>query len=437
MRAARRLVLPLRQAESARDALARGAQTARRAISAAPVASASRRRFTRPGSTRSTTVAPSRRIDRSRRRPPRTTSPQWDEAATQAGFVRTLADGRHEVSLLLEGIHCGACIWLIERWLARRPGVAAADVNFATRRARVVFDPSLIAALRRAARGRRGRLSRVPVRSGAARGACAARVARAAAADGGRAARDDAGDDVRGADLRHGRRRRARAPAAARVGEPHADACPRSSIRRRRSSAARGATSGVRRPGMDVPVALGLAAAFAASAWSTFAGEGPVYYDSVTMFIALLLVARYVELVARRRAGDAVEAVARARPATAERLVDWPARRDVEAVAAAALAAGDMRARPRGRDGPGRRRGRRGHARASRKRSSPANRGRRAAARRRGARRQRRARRRARRARRCRRARRRASRRSSGSSRARRASGRASPASPIASPRGS
>ena len=71
---------------------------------------------------------------------------------------------------------------------------------------------------------------------------------------------------------------------------------------------------------MDVPVALGLAAAFGASAWSTFAGEGAVYYDSVTMFIALLLVARYVELGARRRAGDAIEAVARAQPATAERL---------------------------------------------------------------------------------------------------------------------
>jgi len=68
------------------------------------------------------------------------------------------------------------------------------------------------------------------------------------------------------------------------------------------------------RPGMDVPVALGLAAAFSASAWATLGGGGAVYYDSVTMFVALLLVARYVELVARRRAGDAVEAIARARP---------------------------------------------------------------------------------------------------------------------------
>ncbi len=60
------------------------------------------------------------------------------------------------------------------------------------------------------------------------------------------------------------------------------------------------------------------------------------------MFIALLLVARYVELVARRRAGDAVEGVARARPATALRLAGWPADREVETVGAAALAVGDV-----------------------------------------------------------------------------------------------
>jgi Cu2+-exporting ATPase len=97
-----------------------------------------------------------------------------------------------------------------------------------------------------------------------------------------------------------------------------------------------------RRLGMDVPVALGLAVAFAGSAVSTISGEGAVYYDSVTMFIALLLGARYVEFVARRRAGEAIESMARARPPTAERLPLWPARRDVETVGSASLAAGQF-----------------------------------------------------------------------------------------------
>ncbi len=73
------------------------------------------------------------------------------------------------------------------------------------------------------------------------------------------------------------------------------------------------------RLGMDVPVALGIGAAFSASAWATFTGTGAVYYDSVTMFIALLLIARYGELVARQKAGAAIELVARQRPAVAER----------------------------------------------------------------------------------------------------------------------
>ena len=67
---------------------------------------------------------------------------QWDDAAAQAGLVRATPAGHCEVSLLLEGIHCGACIWLIETWLSRRPGVVQASVNFATRRARVVWDPA-------------------------------------------------------------------------------------------------------------------------------------------------------------------------------------------------------------------------------------------------------------------------------------------------------
>ncbi len=59
-----------------------------------------------------------------------------DESARAAGLVRDLPDGRCEASLLLEGMTCGACVWLIESWLARQPGVAEARVNFATRRAR-------------------------------------------------------------------------------------------------------------------------------------------------------------------------------------------------------------------------------------------------------------------------------------------------------------
>ena len=46
-----------------------------------------------------------------------------------------------EVTLTLGGLHCAACVARVERALAQAPGVARAQVNLATRRAKVRFDP--------------------------------------------------------------------------------------------------------------------------------------------------------------------------------------------------------------------------------------------------------------------------------------------------------
>src|SRR5690625_247728 len=51
---------------------------------------------------------------------------------------------------------------------------------------------------------------------------------------------------------------------------------------------------------MDVPVALGILVAFVPSAVSTIQGYGQVYFESVSMFVAFLLTARYLELAARQ-----------------------------------------------------------------------------------------------------------------------------------------
>ena len=67
--------------------------------------------------------------------------------------------------------------------------------------------------------------------------------------------------------------------------------------------------------GMDTPVALALVLAFAASAWNTLARSGEVYYDSVAMFVFLLLLGRYIEQSLRRGSLDAGEALARSLPA--------------------------------------------------------------------------------------------------------------------------
>jgi len=74
------------------------------------------------------------------------------------------------------------------------------------------------------------------------------------------------------------------------------------------------------RTGMDVPVALGLTIAFVGSARATLSGEGHVYYDSIVMFVFLLLTARYLEFGARRQALRHYDKLLRIIPATATRL---------------------------------------------------------------------------------------------------------------------
>lgn len=87
-----------------------------------------------------------------------------------------------------------------------------------------------------------------------------------------------------------------------------------------------------RMPGMDVPVALGITAAFSASSVATWRGGGEVYFDSVTMFIFLLLCSRYLELSARRKAASELDKLQHALPASAVRMMHFPQTRETELV---------------------------------------------------------------------------------------------------------
>jgi Cu2+-exporting ATPase len=76
--------------------------------------------------------------------------------------------------------------------------------------------------------------------------------------------------------------------------------------------------------GMDVPIALALALAFIAGSINLLMGSGQSYFDSITMFVAFILAARYVELLARQDAQGGAEALAKQLPATCERMLDYP-----------------------------------------------------------------------------------------------------------------
>lgn len=65
----------------------------------------------------------------------------YDFDEVQQEFARCSGEVR-EINLLVEGIHCAACVWLIERGLQRSPAVLNAEVNLAGKRLHLKWDNS-------------------------------------------------------------------------------------------------------------------------------------------------------------------------------------------------------------------------------------------------------------------------------------------------------
>jgi Cu2+-exporting ATPase len=98
-----------------------------------------------------------------------------------------------------------------------------------------------------------------------------------------------------------------------------------------------------RRIGMDVPIALGIGITFLAGTAVTFDSAGPlgreIYLDSMAMFVTFLLAGRWLEARARSRTTEALETLLQRLPDFVERV-----RSDgqVESVNASRLQAGDL-----------------------------------------------------------------------------------------------
>ena len=264
----------------------------------------------------------------------------FDAAASEA-VVAPVDAVQGETALLIEGLRCGACVWLIETWLARQAGVCSASVNLATSRARVRFAPARtdVAAILRAIAAvgyrahpydpaRREAMVRKESRALLTRAALALLAMMQVMMLAAPAYVASDGVDAEYAALMNLASLVLTLPVVAYCAWPFFAGAWRSASNRIL--------------GMDVPIAIGVAAAFAASVWATLQGEGHVYFDSVTMFVALVLCARWLELRVRERAGDALEATARDASPTAQRLTGYPDVKEVETVAARALAPGDV-----------------------------------------------------------------------------------------------
>ncbi|MFT5588259.1 MAG: Cu2+-exporting ATPase [Bradyrhizobium sp.] len=247
-----------------------------------------------------------------------------------------------EAIFLIEDIRCAACVWLIERRLARLPGVQAVAMNAATERLQVSWNHShckpsdILIALREIGYTA---MPYDPVRHGAQLERARKTLFRQLFIAGlsmmqvmmyvlpGYLA-SDGSMDAEMASLMRWASLLLTLPALLYSARPFF----------------RGAWINLksRQPGMDVPVALGIGAAFAGSVVATLRGGGEVYFDSITMFIFLLLCSRYLELSARRKAASALNRLQSALPASAWFMPGYPDDRALVLMAAGQLREGDV-----------------------------------------------------------------------------------------------
>lgn len=67
-------------------------------------------------------------------------SSNFDTPAFSERFVTEDKDGLSQVSLVIEGIHCAACVWLNEKALHKMDGVIDAHINYTNNKARITWD---------------------------------------------------------------------------------------------------------------------------------------------------------------------------------------------------------------------------------------------------------------------------------------------------------
>jgi len=242
---------------------------------------------------------------------------EFDHDAFRALHVRTRRDGLEECELVLEGLHCPSCVWLVERTPRAVPGMASAELDLGRARVRVAWEPrrtrlSVIARFLdtlgyrphpfrggRADAHRRAEDRAMLVRLGVA-GALAANTMLAALA---LYSGWFSGMERDWARVFRVVSMLLTVPALFGPGRVFL----------------RGAWGSLRTRmlHMDVPIALALMAAFARGVVNTVTDRGPVYFDGVAMLVFLLLVGRFLQQRAARAAADSAELLYGLTPASA------------------------------------------------------------------------------------------------------------------------
>jgi len=239
----------------------------------------------------------------------------YDFDEVQQEFVTCSGEIR-DIHLLVEGIHCAACVWLIERGLQRVPGVQSANVNLAARRlhlrwdnrrsklsdvlralakigyAAVPYDPESAEGIIKKAN--RAMLYRLFFAGFAMMNMLWISIALYSGAN-----RDEFRDFFHWIGLALA------TPTLLYAGYPFF----------------RGAFGGLRggRLTMDLPIAIGLSVTYAYSLYVTASASraGEVYFDTVTNLIFVILIGRYLEGMFRHQAISATKRLMELQPRVA------------------------------------------------------------------------------------------------------------------------
>ncbi len=239
----------------------------------------------------------------------------YDLDEVQAEFVQELATVR-DIQLLVTGMHCAACVWLIERKLAQEPGVLAVRANLSGRKLLLRWDntritlSALLIQLARIGyaavpydpwqsdmglrRDNRGLLLRMAFAGFAMMNLLWISIALYSGADRG---------EFR--ELFHWVGFGLATPTLFYAGYPFL-AAAFGGLRRRYLT-------------MDLPIAIGALSTYGYSLYVTLAAStaGDVYYDTVVNFLFVILVGRYLEAMSRQRAVAASERLLDVQPRAA------------------------------------------------------------------------------------------------------------------------
>lgn len=265
----------------------------------------------------------------------------YDLPEVQSDFVET-HNGTHEAVLMLSGITCAACVWLIEQQLLRTDGIVRIDLNYSTHRCRVVWDDGKIRLSDILLKIRQTGYTAAPYDAQKIEAANQKErkqyIVRLAVAGLGMMQTMMFalptylyGGDIEPDFLQilHWGGFLMVLPVVFYCAVPFYQGALRD-LKNRRA-------------GMDTPIAAAIIMTFIAGIYSlaTNAGQG-MYFESIAMLLFFLLGGRFMEHIARRKAGDAAERLVKLIPAFCHRMPGYPAVQDVRESAVVKLQAGDI-----------------------------------------------------------------------------------------------